>query len=309
MNERNGIVVRPVVRALAIALAVALALAFMPGGGLLAPESSHAAGSGVKALKAGKTYQVKFAGTKKHKVKYTVKPSGDTEAASESGRVTIYVDGRKAYTYKFGDPDYEVRLYTVKVSARATLLHMHFTEEDSYSAVEKILRYKGGKLVTATDLLRIADKSGKKTKGAYLSDWTRDARVTEAGSGKFTVRWYTQDYAVGMYYATLVYKYSGGKAKRVTTVFKPVFPKASEPEQEWDDNTGTVARAFVAYTAAGGNVVAFSAAEDDRVKVVKVKLAKGTRYYNVKNSAGKSGWIEEIASGQDPLFKQAVIGG
>ncbi|MDR1816074.1 MAG: hypothetical protein LBR00_05260, partial [Clostridiales Family XIII bacterium] len=282
-------------RVLVAALIAALALCFLPGGGLLAPETSQAAGSGVKALKAGKTYTVKFAGSKKHTLKYTVTPT-PTVDAEPAGWVKIYVDGKKAYSYKFGFPDFVARLYTVKVSARTTLLHFHFTEEDSYSAVEKILRYKGGKLVTAADLTKIADRSSNKKKGAYLSSWTRDARVTKASGGKFTVKWFTQDCVVGMYYATLVYEYSEGKAKRVTNTFKPVFPKAVEGEGKpaWKDNTGTASRAFDAYTAPDGNTVAFSAATGDKIKVAQVKLAKGTRFYNVKNTAGVSGWIKEV---------------
>lgn len=268
-------------RLLACILCAAVVFAFMPA-------QAHAAGSGMKTLKQGKTYSLKLDG-KTHKVKYT---NTVTDQANMSGVFRIYVDGKVKYTHKNEAVSVGGKVRAAKVSKKVTLLHIKFEGENGYNLVDRLVRYSGGKLKTAANLIAIREGDKKSTKGAKLNSWTRGATVTKAGAGKLTVRFSTSDNLIGIYDATLTYKYKGGKAKRVTSEFKPKFSSSSG----WKGNTGTIAVAFDVYTKLGGSVVSFRANKGDRVKVLKVKLVKGTRWFYLQDAAGKKGWKKEPES-------------
>jgi hypothetical protein len=288
------------------------------------PLKADAAQSGAKKLKAGRTYTVTLSGTAKHRIKFKNAEIGKS-TDNAATRFTLYIDGSKKLTYN-GGPDDEGEVSLIKVNKKTTLIFVSVLSDDDYPVVDMLYRYSGGKLIQAGDLNKLTKTTysvttfrskvlklgkGKSHKaGAYLSEWSRFPTVMSAGKNEFTVRWCSQESSTGIYYVTIPYKYSKNKVKRTGSKTYDLklggkIGSTNEKGYTWKDNTGTVAKAFTAYTTAGGTKKSFRAHENDKIKVLKVKLIKAKRYFKVRSEAGQIGWYQSTKG----LFKEAQFAG
>lgn len=289
-------------------LLILLTICFAFGGLSFTPIEAQVAGSGLKKLSNGVTITTTLTGAKKHKVKFTEKLSSDDLYID---KLNLYIDG-KEYTYKDavrGGIGTSVCL--LKVNKKTTLIYVSVSGDNGVPVANKVYRYIGGKLKLCGDIdkMTIAAFDKKIKTGSYLSGWTRKQDdPVGVGNNKFTIKWDTSDASTGIYTVMVPYQYSTSKMKvsKASNTYNIISLGWGSFKKNW----GTVANAFKVYTTADGKTVSFTAHTGDRLKLLKVTLMKGTRYFQVKDMKGKTGWYKEKNNyDADPYFLEACFAG
>jgi hypothetical protein len=268
------------------------------------PLKADAASSAVTTLQEGQSYSSALTGAAAHEIRFTNEDLANVPA-DISSRFTVYIDGEAKLIYYGSEPDFgQVVLF--KVNAKTTLLFVSIKTEDEVSVADKIYRYSGGTLSEVGDLNKLTKPAYQATifkaneltlgkakvnkKGAYLSDWTRSPVIKSAGKNKFTVNWRSSEDSVGIYYVNIPYTYKGKKVNRTSkTTFAVTF------EGSW--KTGTVKKTIKLYTKPGGKTLSFTAKKSGKLKITKVKLLKGNRYFKAEYNSDYKGWFNGAKGG------------
>lgn len=277
---RTNICSRDLVLACCALAACALALTCA----VAAPAQAHAA-TATKDITLVKAHAVAKSGTLEQTTKkYDVTGDGKAdslEVVANAKSVRIYVNGSLAKKLKPSSGQPKVTVRYLRTAGKQPLLYVKYATNKAGDS-PLLLMYSGGKLKKAVGTVPIAKKYLYETTDYGISDVKVKGRTVK-------VTYYLSTWTTGTMKATVSYKFSGGKLKRVGNVVP-----AKSDYSSWSVKSPwmTTWDKTVFYKAPDSKKKAFTSKfMSTKVKLTGMCIKGGKVYFRFKTKAGKTGWL------------------
>ena len=169
-------------------------------------------------------------------------------------------------------------------------------------------QYKSGKVKTDNLLKTLQSIEKKVPKATETFEWPREVTLSDCieglskeftTTGDGTLQWnvcLTQNSTLGYAHGTMKMKLSGSKILLSGSMPSGSINEIGNAVDRKKMNTAKISptckTTIKVYTTAGGSKKAFSLKKNSLLKITGYKFVGSKLYYKVKNSSGKTGWIQ-----------------